>query len=226
MTTPRVMVSADDWPTVAAGLVERRICEVIPLSQVLHVQGKAILGGLFGVPKAEEINQVPVLRLIMDLRPVNQLFEAVAGDMHTLPMLSQLFPLEIFPEDNILVSSENIKAMLYIIGLSEAWRPLLAFGREGPIDMRPAGVSEPCVLTSRVLPMGFINSLSVAQTLHRNIVNLAVDRLGIGRETKVRRDQALPGSSQAYRVYLDNFDLLERTNREAASLLSGDWGPC
>ena len=67
--------------------------------------------------------------------------------------------------------------------------------------------------------MGFINSVSVAQTLHRNIANLAVDSLGIGRETEVRRDQALPVSSQAYRVYLDNFDLLERTNREAASLL-------
>ena len=120
MTTPRVMVSADDWPTVAAGLVERRICEVIPLSQVLHVQGRPILGGLFGVPKAEEINGVPVLRLIMDLRPVNQLFEAVVGDLHTLPMWSQLFPLEIFPEDKILVSSEDINAMFYIIGLSEA----------------------------------------------------------------------------------------------------------
>ncbi|CAE7612103.1 unnamed protein product [Symbiodinium sp. CCMP2592] len=221
MTTPRVMVSNDDWPEVAAGLVERRICEVIPLSQVIHVQGKPILGGLFGVPKMEEIDGVPVLRLIMDLRPINQLFEAVAGDLHTLPMLSQLFPLEIFPEEDILVSSEDIKAMFYIVGLSEEWRPLLAFGREVPNHMRPAGVSEPCVLSSRVLPMGFINSVSVAQTLHRNIVHIAIDRLGISREAEVRRDQPLPISSQAYRAYLDNFDLLQRTNREASRLLSG-----
>ena len=222
MTTPRVMVSAEEWPRVAAGLVERRICDVIPLSQVLHVQGKPVLGGLFGVPKMEEVDGVPVLRLIMDLRPINQLFEAIAGDLHTLPMLSQLFPLEIFPDDNILVSSEDIKVMFYIVGLGESWRPLLAFGKEVPDHMRPAGVSEPCVLSSPVLPMGFINSVSVAQTLHRNIVNFAIDRLKISREAEVRRDQPLPNSALAYRVYLDNFDLLERKNREAACLLSGE----
>ena len=169
------MVSAEEWPSVAAGLVERRICDVIPLSQVLHVQGKPVLlGGLFGVPKMGEVDGVPVLRLIMDVRPGNQLFEAIAGDLQTLPMLSQLFPLEIFPEDDIFVSSEDVKAMFYIVGLGDSWRP--------SDDMRPAGVSEPCVLSSRVLPMGFINSVSVAQTLHRNIVNFAVDRLRVSRE--------------------------------------------
>ena len=192
------------------------------MGQVLHVQGKPILGRLFGIPKMEEVDGVPVLRLIMDLRPINQLFEAVAGDLHTLPMLSQLFPLEIFPDEDILLSSEDIKAMFYIVGLSGAWRPLPAFGREIPDHLRPAGVSEPCVPSSRVLPMGFINSVSVAQTLHRNIVNMAVDKLGISREAEVRRDQPLPISSQAYRVYLDNFDLLERNNREASRLLSGE----
>ncbi|OLP90373.1 Protein aardvark [Symbiodinium microadriaticum] len=111
MTTPRVMVAGEDWPEVAAGLVERRICDVIPLSQVLHVQGHPVLGGLFGVPKMEEVDGIPVFRLIMDLRPINQLFDTIAGDLHTLPMLSQLFPLEIFPEDNILVSSEDIKEL-------------------------------------------------------------------------------------------------------------------
>ena len=94
---PRVMVSSDDWPEVASGLISRRICDVIPLREVLHVDGKPVLGGLFGVPKMEEVNGVPVLRLIMDLRPINQLFEAIAGDLHTLPMLSQLFPLGAIP---------------------------------------------------------------------------------------------------------------------------------
>ena len=222
MKPPRVMVSSDDWPRVAEGSVERRICDVIPLSKVLHVEGKPILGGLFGVPKMEEVGGVPVLRLIMDLRPINQLFESVTGDLHTLPMLSQLFPLEIFPEDDILVSSEDIKAMFYIIGLGKCWRPLLAFGREVPDHLKPAGVSEPCVLSSRVLPMGFINSVPVAQSLHRSIVSHATGSLGMSRSSEIRRDQPLPASSNMYRVYLDNFDLLEKTNREAASLLSGE----
>ena len=225
MRPPRVMVSTDEWSAVASGLVDRGICDVIPLREVLHVDGKPVLGGLFGVPKMEEVSGIPVLRLIMDLRPINQLFEAIAGDLHTLPMLSQLFPLELFPHENVIVSSEDIKAMFYIVGLPEAWRPLLAFGREVPEILRPAGCSEPCVLTSRVLPMGFVNSVAIAQGLHRNIVNQAVDRFGFSREQEIRKDQSLPAASLAYRVYLDNFDSLYRTNREAADLLAGSLSP-
>ena len=105
--------------------------------------GKPVLGGLFGVPKNEAVEGVPVLRLIMDLRPINHLFESITGDLQTLPMLSQLFPLEIHPHEDILVSSEDTKAMFYMVGLGECWRPLLAFGREIPDRFRPAGISEP-----------------------------------------------------------------------------------
>ena len=187
------------------------------------MDGSPVLGGLFGVPKGEEVNGVSVLRLIMDLRAINQLFSAVAGDLHTLPMLSQLFPLEVFPEENILVSSEDIKAMFYVIGLPPVWRPLLAFGRVLPDSLKPKTASEcePCVLTSRVLAMGFINSVSVAQSLHRSIVNRAVDQFGLSREQEIRKDQPLPSSATAYRIYLDNFDSLARTNREASVLLLG-----
>ena len=112
--------------------------------------------------------------------------------------------------------------MFYIVGLRECWRPLLAFGREVPDHLKPDKISGPCVLTSRVLPMGFANSVSVAQALHRNIVNQAIDDLGISRAAEVRRDPVLPARSNLYRVYFDNFDLLQRSNREAASLLSGE----
>lgn len=69
-----------------------------PLEQVIKVDGRPVLGGLFGVPKNEEVDGIPVLRLIMDLRPVNFLFESTVGDMPTLPMLSQLQPLELYQE--------------------------------------------------------------------------------------------------------------------------------
>ena len=225
MKAPRVMVASEHWDEVAQGLVNRRICDVIPLSQVLHVDSKPILGGLFGVPKGEEHEGTPVFRLIMDLRPINQIFEAVSGDLHTLPMLSQLFPLEVFPDESILISSEDIKAMFYVVGLPPCWRPLLAFGREVPESLKPDGVKEACFLTSRVLPMGFINSVAVAQSLHRSIVNRAVDVHGINREQEIRKDQPLPRTALGYRVYLDNFDVLERMNADAAQLLEGNMSP-
>ena len=217
---PRVYVDDCDWRELAAGLLRRGICEVFPLDEAIHVQGQPVLGGLFGVPKNETVDGVDVLRLIMDLRPVNHLFESIVGDMNTLPMLSQLLPLEIHPSEGLLVSSEDIKAMFYIVGLNQKWRKFLCFGKPLPPDLCPDN-SRQYVLSSRVLPMGFINSVAVAQHLHRQIVNKAVEHVGASRETEIRRDQPLPQTSLAYRIYLDNFDCLKRTNPEAASILEG-----
>lgn len=48
---PKVMVSDVEWPRVVEGLLGRGLCGIMPLSDVLHVDGAPILGGMFGVPK-------------------------------------------------------------------------------------------------------------------------------------------------------------------------------
>ena len=73
-----------DWEEVAAGLLAPVICEAFPLNDVVKVKGEPVLGWFFGVPKNEEVDGVPVMRFIMDLRPVNQLFQSVIGDMNIL----------------------------------------------------------------------------------------------------------------------------------------------
>ncbi|CAJ1427362.1 unnamed protein product [Effrenium voratum] len=69
--------------------------------------------------------------------------------------------------------------------------------------------------------MGFINSVSIAQHLHRGLVTRAMELAGVGRETELRRDKAVPRSPLFYRVYLDNFDTLQKVNPSAAALLEG-----
>ena len=224
MPPPRIFVDEDDWPEVAAGLIDRGICEPFPLKDVIRVDGKPMVGGLFGVPKNENVDGVDVLRLIMDLRPVNSMFQSIVGDMSTLPMLSQLQPLELYPNETLLISSEDIKAMFYVVSLGSVWRPLLCFGRVLPPELSP-DPHEEYVLSSLVLPMGFINSVAVAQALHRGIVHAAMDKHKVSRSFEIRRDQPLPQESLGYRIYLDNFDLLRRTNPEAASLLDGTLDP-
>ena len=224
MPPPRIFVDEDDWPEVAAGLIDRGICEPFPLKDVIRVDGKPMVGGLFGVPKNENVDGVDVLRLIMDLRPVNSMFQSIVGDMSTLPMLSQLQPSELYPNETLLISSEDIKAMFYVVSLGSVWRPLLCFGRVLPPELSP-DPHEEYVLSSLVLPMGFINSVAVAQALHRGIVHAAMDKHKVSRSFEIRRDQPLPQESLGYRIYLDNFDLLRRTNPEAASLLDGTLDP-
>lgn len=111
MKSPRVMVALDDWDSVVEGLVHRNLCGILPLSQVFQVDGKPILGGMFGAPKGESKQDgAPILRLIMDLRGIN-------GDLSTLPVMSQLYQFQLRPHEELTISSEDIRAMFYIIGL-------------------------------------------------------------------------------------------------------------
>lgn len=208
MRPPRVQVPPDAWREVVSGLLQRQICGIMPLSEAFKVGGQPILGGLFGVPKNETTpDGIEVLRLIMDLRPINENFLPLGGDLSTLPVISQMAQLEVHPSEGIVISSEDIRAMFYIIGVPPVWNKFLGFSRPIPRDMRPEGAHEEYILYSKVLPMGFLNSVAVAQHLHRQIIGRAFgSSMNFGQE--IRRDRELPSSSQFFRVYLDNFDLL------------------
>ena len=59
--------------------------------------------------------------------------------------------------------------------------------------------------------MGFANSVSIAQHVHRNVVNWANQEGSppITGEGEIRKDKSFPSCASRYRVYLDNFDQLE-----------------
>lgn len=214
MKPPRVMIPPDAWEDMVSGLLQRNICGVIPVENVFHVNGSPILGGLFGVPKGEvKACGTPILRLIMDLRG-NQNFLSLGGDLITLPVLSQLFQLQLQPHEELVISSEDIRAMFYVIGLPPEWAKYLAFARTIPKKFNPPGITGDCVLYSKVLPMGYINSVALAQHLHRQIVGKA-----LSSNQEVRRDREFPKAQQYYRTYLDNFD--ELSKRSQAVLASG-----
>ena len=208
LSPPKVMVPREDWSEVCQGLVDRGICGLMPLSEAFCVEGQPVLGGIFGVPKNETTAEgVDILRLIMDLRPINECFLNLGGDLSTLPVMSQMIQLELSPEEGILVSSEDIRAMFYIIGVPDAWRPFLGFSRPVPRELRPVGAQEEYVLYSKVLPMGFVNSVAIAQHLHRNITGRALQG-SISSQQEIRRDREMPIAKKYFRVYLDNFDEL------------------
>ena len=212
MKPPKVMIPEDDWPLMVEGLLSREICGIMPLDEVFKVDGSPILGGLFGVPKNEEKpDGTPILRLIMDLRPVNQNFLPLGGDLSTLPVMSQMFQLELQPHQDLIISSEDIRAMFYIIGLPPAWNKFLCFSRTIPRRFAPDS-SKDYVLFSKVLPMGFINSVALAQHLHRRIVSRALKGyLPLSHE--IRRDRDFPRVHDFYRIYLDNFDSLSARSK-------------
>ena len=98
--------------------------------------------------------------------------------------------------------------MFYIIGIPSCWKEYFAFSRPVPDSMKPPGSEKgDYVLFSKVLPMGYLNSVAVAQHLHRRLVIRAF-KGQVSSSQEIRRDREFPAAPFYFRTYLDNFDLL------------------
>ncbi|CAE8723952.1 unnamed protein product, partial [Polarella glacialis] len=227
--TARVRCDDANWFEVAKGLIDYRVCVPLPLSEVFGWHDSKLLSGLFGIQKGEQTSSgIEILRFIMNLIPFNGICsDNIKGDIATLPMFSQWTPLELLVEDVFLLSSEDLKRMFYLFGLDDVWLKFQAFSRVLPEALWPVGATEPHVLASRVLGMGFIGSVGIAQHLRRNML-LANKPQGAGLNacTELRKDRAFPsGTAGFWKVYLGNWDELRVTSLASARLLEGKPSP-
>ena len=153
---------------------------------------------------------------------MNSLCRSLAGDIGTLPGIAGLSGFLLDAGEVALLSSEDIRCFFYLFGVPEHWKKYLGFNKLVPPELLPWQLEgKDCVLVAKVLPMGFLNSVSIAQHVHRNVVKWSA-MAGIGGECEMRRDRTLSSASSLYRIYLDNFDLLERTERGLAERIKGE----
>ena len=223
---PRVMIEDSQWEAMCCGLLEKGVCGLIGEDQVFRVEGKLLLNGLFGVPKDEDVNGVPVHRLIMNLIPLNRICRPMSGDISTLPAWPSMHPFEIGPEETLLVSSEDVRCFFYIFAVPQEWHRFLAFNKVVPPHLCPDRLQN-YYLCGKVLPMGFCNSVSLAQQVHRTIVGEAVQECvaqgsRVSWEAEHRKDRSFSWSNPSFRVYLDNFDFLEKVDSRTADRIRGD----
>lgn len=149
----------------------------------------------------------------MNLIPFNSISQPLAGDIHTLPSWAMMGPLYLHPSECLLISSEDVRCFFYTMAVPQEWVKYLAFNKRVPDSVVPHGCQgHECYLSSRVLPMGYLNSVSIAQHVHRNLVmQLQSGRDGPGvnlPEQELRKDQPFSVADPRWRVYLDNYDLL------------------
>ena len=212
---PRVMVEDHLWGSVCTGLVDSGVCVFIEEEEIFNTGQGPLLNGLFGVTKDEFTDSgVEIFRLIMNLIPLNNLCLPIAGDVNTLPAWSGMSPFFLQPSENLVVTSEDVKCFFYTMTVPECWIKYLAFNKVVPQDALPPSLKgRQMYIASRVLPMGFLNSVSLAQHVHRNLVQWSKTeqvREPNPPEAELRKDQAFTVSKALWRVYLDNYDLLEK----------------
>lgn len=221
---PSVMVRDLLWEEVAQGLVSRGLCEVIAEENIYKIQGLPLLNGLFAVGKDEVKNGVAVSRLIMNLKPWNKVSRSLVGDVSTLPAVSQLSALHLHDQDVLLTSSEDLRCFFYLFRVPPNWVKFMAFGKEAPSSLvPPGGEGQKWFLAGKVLPMGYLNSVGIAQHIHRCVIQRAIGSIkGLGLTAQeIRRDRVFSRFPNLFRVYLDNFDQLQKVDRCTAALVSG-----
>ena len=192
---PKVMVPPESWEVLAKNLLDRGVCSIIGGKDIFRIQGRKLLNGLFGVSKQEFSGSVEVHRLIMNLIPLNRIVRGVDGDIATLPAWSSMTPLFLDDGQQLLISSEDVRCFFYIFRTPPSWRKYMAFNRPLPESLWPAGgCDSEYYLCADVLPMGFKNSVSIAQNIHRNIASWAGTRGGILSDSscELRKDRSFP----------------------------------
>ena len=223
--TPRIMVADADWCGVVQGLLSTGICGVYPRHLLHHVDDRPLLNGLFAVSKNEFSDAgIELHRLIMNMVPLNKLCRSIQGDVGTLPTLAGLSAFYLEENEIAVMNSEDIKCFYYLFRVPDSWMKFMGFAREIPTEFVPAQwKGEPCHLVAQVLPMGCINSVGLAQHIHRNVVrwSLANCETDLGGEAELRRDRPAPMGKDLYRVYLDNWDEVRKVDKRFVEEIEG-----
>ena len=116
------------------------------------------------------------------------------------------------------------KGYVFLFSVPKTWRRFLCFGKCVSPRLLPPGSREDHYLSSRVLPTEkFVNSVSIAQLAHRRLARLSLHSLrpGLGPEMEIRKDRSFSSSKWLYRIYLDNFDALEKCDEDLAQQIKG-----
>lgn len=226
--SPRVMIDDSEWDRVSSGLVSQGLCQVLPREMLVHGRTQPVFNGLFCVSKQEFVGDVEVCRLIMNLKPTNAICLGLTGDTSALPAISTMTGFYLQEEEVLCMSSEDIRCFFYLFKVPWEWVPCFAFGKEVPSHLIPEEFKgSPCYLCSRVLPMGFLNSVAIAQHVHRNVVKKCLGSFpySLGGEAEIRRDRVAPEGNDLYRIYLDNFDEMRKVDVRLAQEIEGQLSP-
>ena len=212
----RINASRSEWYKVCKVLYDRGIIESIPLEKVFHAGGIPVLNGAFTVEKKgkAEGNAKRVTRLIMNFVPANTYQKLMPGDLNTLTSASSWCQLVLRQNEVLLWSGDDQRGAFYAWHLPASWRPFMAFC--WPVPGQVVGSSKEWeYVASKVIPMGWIQAVSLFQHLHRQL-GMAERPIGAGhpQEIEWRRDKPAPQTSDGrftefVQFYLDDFDCPE-----------------
>eukprot|EP00971_Amphidinium_carterae_P281422 5587301-Amphidinium_carterae.2 len=214
----------------ARELLKRDLVRVVRSAELVRVNGKAVLNGLFGIEKPSQQVQCKdgkgraALRLIMNLQPINAIMREFKGDTGTLPLMARMSSVVVEQDGVLECSYEDLRGCFYLMRLAPEWARYFAFNMaftaEELVLESTEPSTEPLYIGSQVIPMGWRNAVGLVQAIHKRLLWAS----GMARPLsanlpacrEVRADRPLPMLSlrnplysQTWQVYIDDFDTLE-----------------
>eukprot|EP00438_Fugacium_kawagutii_P011728 Skav222902 [mRNA] locus=scaffold1489:76567:81134:+ [translate_table: standard] len=230
----KVHVKKEDSLDFARMLVQRRICTWVKAEDVAVYRNEKVLSGMFGVQKkGRTSNNLPILRLIMNLIPANATLRPILGRVSRLPSICSWANIVVEANEIITVCQSDMQAAFYLFALPRSWSRLLCFnlsfrGEElGGPDFES---SQRYYLACGVLPMGWSSAVGIMQCVAEEVLL----RNGLPEENQVRAGRPLPrwltqvGHKAAkekrmwWHVYLDNYASGEKC-LEDEEPIGGSW---
>ena len=139
--------------------IDESLKEPGPNTAKVHKDKKGpYLSGLFGVEKPNRFTKEgqPLLRVIMNLKPINRALKIIKGDIGELPPATSWTQL---PKQSMFLRP----TAFFLLRLPEAWRPFLCFNSR--LDGSEIGRETDAVFvpTCIVMPMGWNSSVGLMQ---------------------------------------------------------------
>ena len=210
----KVHIGAGEEPQIFKTLYERGVVDFVPENEVFSDSDGKFLSGLFGVPKPGKFTASgkPILRLIMNLIPINQALEVILGDIAELPSATMWQQLVLTEDDMVTVSQADMASAFYLFRLPVAWLPYLCFNFRLSRDQVGLPGSGWVYPSCRVLPMGWASSVGIMQMASRELIK----RAGTMPGDELRKQgsippwfvdwcRSVPQGNTWWQVYLDNF---------------------
>ena len=222
---PRVMCDDMEWPRVVKAMYERHL--VVPVSTRPSVRGEPVLNGAFGVVKPDKFTDtgLPVLRMIVDLRASNTILEQLEGDVRTLTGAAVFQKLMVGPDEELLVSGDDLTAAFYLFRLPPSWPQYLVLRKPVPWSIFEPDRPGETLVGLAVLPMGWSSAVAVMQSAHRQLALRSELDFGAGLPAKseIRKDAVFPSleDSPAWTIYLDDTTIIEKVGKKVAEKLQG-----
>ena len=215
----KVRASQEEWNQIVAAGFARGLMVGVRLNEVFTDQaGQPVLNGAAAVKKTKMVGgESKVLqRFISNFIPINAYMAHMEGGDKHLPYLGQLTLLEQEDDEVWVIDSEDFTSCYNLFRLPTCWHRYMAFAK--PVDGRLVGgvPGESYYPAMAVVPMGWLNAVSVVQSVVRTLV---FQNAEVPEDSEVSKLRRIPQTEDVSVIYLDSFDELRRLDRQCAEVL-------